>query len=232
MNLKVLYEDAHIIVVEKPPKIPSQMDKTGDKDMLTYVSEYLQTKYPDTKSPYVGLIQRLDRPVGGVMVFAKTKVANQKLSEQIQRKEIGKIYYGVVCGVPEKDHELLVDFLLKQSKTNTSKVVSKGTPNAKEAILEYDLQETLDTSEYGVLSLLKIILKTGRHHQIRVQLSSAQLPLWGDTKYNHAFAKQKEWTQVALWAKTLTLEHPKTKKSLTFHSSPKDNFPFTLFEKI
>ncbi|MGB4659345.1 MAG: RluA family pseudouridine synthase [Mobilitalea sp.] len=232
MNLKVLYEDAHIIVVEKPPKIPSQMDKTGDKDMLTYVSEYLQTEYPDTKSPYVGLIQRLDRPVGGVMVFAKTKVANQKLSEQIQQKEIGKVYYGVVCGVPEKDHALLVDFLLKQSKTNMSKVVSKGTPNAKEAILEYDLLETLDTPEYGVLSLLRIVLKTGRHHQIRVQLSSAQLPLWGDTKYNPAFAKQKEWTQVALWAKTLTLEHPKTKKSLTFHSSPKDNFPFTLFEKI
>lgn len=232
MNLKVLYEDAHMIVVEKPPKIPSQKDKTGDKDMLTYVSEYLQSKYPDAKSPYVGLIQRLDRPVGGVMVFSKTKVATQKLSEQIQQKEMGKVYYGVVCGVPENSHDVLVDFLLKQSKTNLSKVVSKGTGNAKEAILEYDLMETLDTPEYGTLSLLKIILKTGRHHQIRVQLSNAQLPLWGDTKYNPAFTKQNEWTQVALWARALTLVHPKTKKSFTFHSSPKDHYPFTLFEKV
>ncbi|NLK28773.1 MAG: RluA family pseudouridine synthase [Clostridiales bacterium] len=232
MNLKVLYEDAHLIVVEKPPKIPSQGDKTGDKDMLTYVSQYLQTKYPEAKSPYVGLIQRLDRPVGGVMAFAKTKVATQKLSDQIQRNEIRKIYYGLVCGVPENNHEVLVDFLLKQSKNNMSKVVSKDTPKAKEAILEYDLLETIETPEYGSLSLLKITLKTGRHHQIRVQLSNAQLPIWGDTKYNKAFAKQKEWTQIALWARTLTLQHPKTMKSLTFHSSPKDHYPFTLFENV
>jgi len=232
MNLKVLYEDAQILVVEKPPKIPSQRDKTGDKDMLTYVSEYLQEKYPNAKSPYVGLIQRLDRPVGGVMVFAKTKVANQKLSKQIQEKEIEKVYYGVVCGVPDKNNEVLVDFLLKQGKINMSKVVPKGTTNAKEAILEYDLLETLDTPEYGVLSLLKINLKTGRHHQIRVQLSNAQLPLWGDTKYNKAFTKQKEWTQIALWAKSLRLGHPIKNKSLTFHSSPKDHYPFTLFAKI
>lgn len=230
MDLKVLYEDAHMIVVEKPPKIPSQRDKTGDKDMLTYVSEYLQKKYPEAKSPYVGLIHRLDRPVGGVMVFAKTKLANQKLSQQIQSKEIGKVYYGVVCGVPEKNHRVLVDFLLREGRSNLSKVVSKDTANAKEAILEYELLETVDTPEYGVLSLLKIVLKTGRYHQIRVQLSNAGLPLWGDTKYNKSFGKQKEWTQIALWARTLTLEHPKTKKSVTFHSSPKDHYPFTLFK--
>ncbi|NLK99635.1 MAG: RluA family pseudouridine synthase [Clostridiales bacterium] len=232
MNLKVLYEDPHMIVAEKPPKIPSQGDKTGDKDMLTYISEYLQIKYPEAKSPYVGLIQRLDRPVGGVMVFAKTKLANQKLSEQIQRKEIKKIYYGVVCGVPEKSQDILVDYLLKQSKGNISKVVSKKSSNAKEAILEYELVETLDTPEYGPLSLLKINLKTGRHHQIRVQLSHAQLPLWGDTKYNEAFVKPKEWTQIALWARELTLNHPKTQKSLTFHSSPKEHYPFNLFTNI
>jgi 23S rRNA pseudouridine1911/1915/1917 synthase len=230
MEIKVLHEDAHIIVVEKPPKVPSQGDKTGDKDMLTYVYEYLHTKYPEAKSPYVGLIQRLDRPVGGVMVFAKTKNANQKLSEQIRIKKMHKVYYGVVCGIPEKNKEELVDYLLKQSKTNMSKVVSKETLNAKEAILEYELLETVDTEEYGVLSLLQINLKTGRHHQIRVQLSNANLPLWGDNKYNEAFTKQKDWTQIALWARKLTLEHPKTNKLYTFHSKPKD-FPFTLFEK-
>lgn len=232
MNLKVLYEDAHIIAVEKPPKVPSQRDKTGDKDMLTYVSEYLLEKYPQAKSPYVGLIQRLDRPVGGVMVFAKTKLANQKLSAQIQDKEMDKVYYGVVCGAPHKNYDVLVDYLLKEGKKNTSKVVTKATPNGKEAILEYSLIESLETAEHGVLSLLKINLKTGRHHQIRVQLSNGQLPLWGDNKYNKTFARQKEWTQIALWARTLTLKHPKTWKSLTFHSSPKDNYPFTLFTKI
>lgn len=232
MNLKVLYEDAHIIAVEKPPKVPSQRDKTGDKDMLTYLSEYLLEKYPQAKAPYVGLIQRLDRPVGGVMVFAKTKLANQRLSKQIQEKKMEKVYYGVVCGLPHKKHDVLVDFLLKQGKSNTSKVVAKGTANAKEAILEYDLIDSLDTADQGVLSLLKINLKTGRHHQIRVQLSNELLPLWGDNKYNKTFARQKEWTQIALWARTLTLKHPKTGKSLTFHSSPKDNYPFTLFTKI
>jgi len=232
MNLKILYEDVHIIVAEKPPKIPSQADKTGDKDMLTYISEYLQSKYPDTKSPYLGLIQRLDRPVGGAMVFAKTKFATQKLSEQIQEKKVGKVYYGVVCGLPEKTHEVFVDYLLKENRSNLSKVVAKGRANAKEAILEYDLLETIDTPEHGILSLLKITLKTGRHHQIRVQLSHANLPLWGDTKYNKGFSNHKGWTQIALWAKELTLEHPKTKKILTFESSPKDHYPFTLFEKV
>lgn len=231
MEIKVLHEDAHIIVVEKPPKIPSQGDKTGDKDMLTYVSEYLQKKYPNVRDPYVGLIQRLDRPVGGAMVFAKTKLANQKLSEQIRLKEIGKEYFGVVCGVPTNKQDDLVDYLLKITYLNMSKVVSKGTTNAKEAILEYEVLETIDTPEHGTLSLLRIILKTGRHHQIRVQLTNANLPLWGDNKYNQAFVKQKDWTQIALWAGVLTFEHPITNKQYTFKSSPKDQYPFTLFQK-
>lgn len=231
MEIKVLHEDSHIIVVEKPPKVPSQGDKTGDKDMLTYVSEYLQGKNPKEKDPYVGLIQRLDRPVGGAMIFAKTKLANQKLSEQIKLKEIGKEYFGVVCGVPTDKQNDLVDYLLKSTQLNMSKVVSKGTTNAKEAILEYEVMETIETPEYGPLSLLKINLKTGRHHQIRVQLLNANMPLWGDNKYNKSFVKQKEWTQIALWAGVLKIDHPVTNKHYTFHSSPKEQYPFTLFQK-
>jgi len=232
MDIKILHEDSHIIVVVKPPKIPSQGDKTGDKDMLTYVEEYLLSQHPNTKKPYVGLIQRLDRPVGGVMVFAKTKLANQKLSEQIRLKKIGKEYYGVVCGVPNKDQDILVDYLVKLTQLNMSKVVSNGTANAKEAILDYEVKETIETPEHGPLTLLKIILKTGRHHQIRVQLSNANLPLWGDSKYNPAFVKQKEWTQIALWAGVLTLEHPITNKRYTFQSLPNDQYPFNMFHII
>lgn len=230
MEIKIIHEDSHIIVGVKPPMIPSQGDKTGDKDMLSYVSDYLQSKNPKTKNPYVGLIQRLDRPVGGVMVFAKTKVANQKLSEQIRLKKIGKEYYGVVCGIPEKNEDVLVDYLVKLTHVNMSKVVSKDVSNAKEAILEYNVIETVETPEHGVLTLLKINLKTGRHHQIRVQLANANLPLWGDNKYNQAFVKQKEWTQIALWAGVLTLEHPINNKKFTFKFVPKDQYPFDLFE--
>ncbi|MBH1940965.1 RNA pseudouridine synthase [Mobilitalea sibirica] len=232
MALKIIHEDQHIIVVEKPPKIPSQRDKTGDKDMLTYIGEYLQSKYPETKNPYVGLIQRLDRPVGGVMVFAKTKYANQKLSEQIRLNKMCKVYYAVVCGVPDKEEDTLVDYLKKLSSVNMSKVVPAGTANAKEAILDYQVLETVETKEHGVLTLIKVNLQTGRHHQIRVQLANANLPLWGDNKYNQTFVKQKEWTQIALWAGILTLEHPKTNKNYTFKILPKEQYPYSLFQKF
>lgn len=232
MDFKIIHEDAHIIVVEKPPKVPSQGDKTGDKDMLTYIKEYLQKQYPSTKDPYVGLIQRLDRPVGGVMVFAKTKLANQKLSEQIRVKAIGKEYFGVICGKPPTNQATLVNYLLKQTHLNMSKVVSEGTKNGKEAILSYEVLETVTTEEFGILSLLKITLMTGRHHQIRVQLSHANLPLWGDNKYNKAFVKSKEWTQIALWAGILSLEHPKSNKQQVFQSLPKEQYPFSLFAKL
>ena len=113
MDIKVIYEDSHIIVVEKPPKIPSQQDKTGDMDMLGLIKDYLKKKYPRARNPYIGLIHRLDRPVGGLMVFAKNKEANAKLSEQIKFHSFEKEYLAVVCGKPEKDKGELIDYLLK-----------------------------------------------------------------------------------------------------------------------
>ncbi|NLM12707.1 MAG: RluA family pseudouridine synthase [Epulopiscium sp.] len=227
MEIRVIYEDAHIIVVEKPPKVPSQQDKTGDMDMLSLLKGDLKKKYPAARNPYIGLVHRLDRPVGGLMVFAKTKDANAKLSEQMQSHHFKKEYLAVVCGKPGADHEELRDYLLKNQVKNISKVVPQGTKGAKEAILEYTYVNSVYTQETP-LSLLKIELKTGRHHQIRVQLANKNLPLWGDTKYNLVFVKKKEWTQIALWAWKLTFNHPKTNKVCSFELKP-TAYPFSLF---
>lgn len=229
MDIKILFEDKHIIVAEKPPKIPSQSDKTGDNDMMNILKTHLKNNYPSAHNPYIGLIHRLDRPVGGIMVFAKTKEANAKLSEEIRTKRLKKEYHAVVCGKPENANGELRDYLLKLRKINMSKVVTDQTKNSKEAILEYEVLDSVDTEEYGILSLVKIRLKTGRHHQIRVQFSNANLPLWGDNKYNKAFVKKKKWTQIALWATSLTFNHPKDKKTCSFETKPNEEYPFTLF---
>ena len=168
-KLKVIYEDNHIIVVEKPVNIPSQGDKTGDTDMLTIIKEYIKEKYNKPGNVYLGLIHRLDRPVGGVMVFAKTSKAAARLSEQVREKEFQKSYLVIVDGKMEKEKGTLEDYLLKNEKTNTSKVVKEGTKNSKYAKLDY---EVLKYDKELNLSVLKILLHTGRHHQIRVQLSS------------------------------------------------------------
>lgn len=228
MEVNIIHQDAQVIVCEKPPKVPSQGDPTGDKDMLTILKEYLQKQYK-IKNPYIGLVHRLDRPVGGVMVFAKTKEANAHLSKQIQDKNLKKKYLTVVSGKPEEDTGELRDFLYKQARLNMSKVVAPGTKGAKEAILNYKLLRTKDDEKYGQLSLLEIELKTGRHHQIRVQLSHAGLGIWGDNKYNKNFVRNKEWTQIALWSHELIFLHPKTKKVSTYTSDPVDIFPFSLF---
>lgn len=229
MDLNIIYEDSYILVVEKPPKIPSQNDKTNDKDMITYIKEYLKMKYPKCTNPYVGLVHRLDRPVGGIMLFAKTKQANANLSEQIKNKTVNKSYLAIACGKALNKEEKLIDYLLKNERLNISKVVTKNTNNSKEAILEYKIIETIDTNEFGTLNLAKINLYTGRHHQIRVQLSNINLPLWGDTKYNINFKNTNEWTQIALWAESISFNHPKTNKNIIFHSKPKE-YPFNLFK--
>ncbi|SHK03867.1 RluA family pseudouridine synthase [Paramaledivibacter caminithermalis] len=229
MDIKIIFEDKHILVVEKPPKVPSQSDKTKDIDMFSMVKTHLKNLYPAARNPYVGLVHRLDRPVGGIMIFAKTKEANIKLSEEVRNRRFKKEYYAVVCGKPERDREELKDYLLKLGKINMSKVVKEETKNAKEALLEYEVIDSVHTDEYGILSLLKIRLKTGRHHQIRVQLANANLPLWGDNKYNKTFVKMKKWTQIALWAYSISFKHPKNKEDCYFESRPNEEFPFTLF---
>ncbi len=213
IKLKILYEDNHIIVVEKPVNIPSQGDKTGDIDMLTIIKRYLKEKYNKPGNVYLGLVHRLDRPVGGVMVFAKTSKAAARLSEQVRNKDFRKRYLVIVNGKFEERKGTLQDYLLKNEKNNMSKVVKEGTKNAKLAILDY---EVIKYDPELNLSVLKIDLHTGRHHQIRVQLSSRGHSIYGDQKYGG----RGHGKQICLWAYQLTLFHPITKEEMTFTSMP------------
>jgi len=211
--LKVLYEDNHIIVVEKPVNIPSQGDKTGDTDMLTIIKEYIKEKYNKPGDVYLGLVHRLDRPTGGVMVFARTSKAASRLSEQIRENKMHKKYLCIVDGKMENTKGEYRDYLLKNEKTNTSKVVKEGTKNAKEAVLDY---EVVKYNEEINMSVLKVNLHTGRHHQIRVQMASRGHALSGDQKYG----TRGRGKQLALWAYSLTFTHPTTKEEMTFEDYP------------
>ena len=214
----ILYEDSFLLCVIKPSGMPAQPDKTGDMDILTF----LQQK---EKSNAIGLIHRLDRPVGGVMLFAKTKEAEGILSQMVQKKQIKKEYFAVVCG-KANEKEKLEDYLLKNGRTNLSSVVDKNTKGAKKAVLSYDRKEVLEEGDC-FLSLLKIELETGRHHQIRLQLSQRGLPIWGDQKYN-TIQKMKKGTKIALWSYSLTFLHPKTGEILFIKAIPEGE-PFSKF---
>ena len=224
-ELNVIYEDNHIIVVEKIPNIPSQGDKTGDRDMMTLIKEYIKEKYQKPGNVYLGLVHRLDRPVGGVMVYAKTSKAASRLSEQVRTKEMKKTYLVVVDGEMEQESAILEDYLLKNERNNISKVVKEGTKNAKYAKLEY---EVLKYQEEINLSVLKINLYTGRHHQIRVQLASRGHSIYGDQKYG----TRGRGKQIALWAYELSFYHPITKKEVVFHSLPEKNKTWKILEGI
>ena len=223
--MKVIYEDNHIIVVEKMVNIPSQADKTEDVDMLSIIKSYLKEKYNKPGNVYLGLVHRLDRPVGGVMVFAKTSKAASRLSEQVRNKTFKKEYLVICNGKMEKNQDTLVDYLWKDEKKNTSYVVKSTKKNAKQAILDY---EVLKYDETQNLSVLRINLHTGRHHQIRVQLSSRMHAIYGDNKYHGRGAG----TGICLWAYKLTIEHPITKQEMTFVDYPGKKGMWRLMEGI
>ena len=208
-NLKVLFEDNHIIVVEKPVNVPSQGDKTGDIDMLTIIKKYIKEKYNKPGDVYLGLVHRLDRPTGGVMVFARTSKSASRLSEQVRDKKMHKKYLCIVDGKMESQTGSMRDFLLKNEKNNISKVVKEGTKNAKEAVLDYEVVKYNDQIN---MSVVKVDLHTGRHHQIRVQFASRGHSLSGDQKYG----TRGRGKQLALWAYSLSFIHPTTKEELTF----------------
>lgn len=212
-KLKVLFEDNHIIVVEKKPNIPSQADKTGDEDMLTMVKQYIKETYDKPGNVYLGLVHRLDRPVGGIMIFAKTSKAASRLSNQVQEKVFKKKYLAVVDGKISQKQGTLEDYLYKDERNNTSKVVDKDKKNAKLAKLDY---QVLKYNEVKDLSLLEINLHTGRHHQIRVQLANFGHSIFGDQKYG----TRGKGKQIALWAYQLTIVHPITKEEMVFEDLP------------
>ena len=225
INLKVIYEDNHIIVVEKPANIPSQGDKTGDLDMLTIIKAYLKEKYNKPGNVYLGLVHRLDRPVGGVMVFAKTSKAAARLSEQVREKVFKKKYLVIVNGKFEEKKGTLKDYLLKNERLNKSRVVEEETKNSKYAELDY---EVLKYDKEQNLSLLKINLHTGRHHQIRVQLSSRNHSIYGDAKYNGRGSAR----QLYLWAYELTIQNVISKEEMTFTSIPEKEKAWKILEGI
>ena len=224
-NLKVLYEDNHIIVVEKIPNIPSQADKTNDIDMLTIIKNYIKVKYDKPGEVYLGLIHRLDRPVGGVMVFAKTSKAASRLSEQVRSKIFKKQYLVIVDGELEMKGDVLEDHLLKNERKNMSKVVDKKTKNAKLARLEYNV---IKYDKELNLSVLKVNLYTGRHHQIRVQLASRGHSIYADQKYG----VRGRGKQICLWAYSLTIQHPITKEEMTFVNVPEKISSWKILEGV
>ena len=224
-KLKIIFEDNHIIVVEKKPNIPSQSDKTGDMDMLTLVKQYIKEKYQKPGNVYLGLVHRLDRPVGGVMIFAKTSKAASRLSNQVREKVFKKKYLAVVDGRFKEKEGSLEDYLYKDERNNISKVVNKDKKNAKYAKLEYEL---IVYDEVKNLSLLSINLYTGRHHQIRVQLSNFGHSIFGDQKYG----TRGKGKQIALWAYELEIEHPITKEKMTFKDLPQNKGTWSILKKL
>ena len=212
-NLKVIYEDNQIIVVEKPVNIPSQGDKTGDIDMLSIVKKYIKEKYNKPGEVYIGLVHRLDRPTGGIMVFARTSKSASRLSEQIRNNEFHKEYLAIVDGKMEEKSGMMRDFLYKNEKKNMSFIAKEKDKGAKEALLEYKvLKYNKDTD----LSLVRIKLHTGRHHQIRVQFASRGHSLCGDQKYG----RRGRGKGLSLWACALSFIHPTLKKEMSFELFP------------
>lgn len=207
-KLNVLYEDNHIIVVVKDINILSQKDNTNDIDMLTIIKEYLKEKYHKPGNVYLGLVHRLDRVVGGVMVFAKTSKAASRLSNEIRLNNVHKTYLAIVHGHPA-NKGTFVDYLKKMDDFNT--IVSTKA-DGKYAELSYELVEYQKTQD---ISLVKVFLKTGRHHQIRVQFQSRGYPLVGDNRYGHDKVKE-----IGLFAYQLSFKHPVKNELMTFTAYP------------
>ena len=215
MGLKIIFEDEHVLVVKKDAGIPVQAGRMRIMDLQGLIKNELYRRNPKAGEPYLGLIHRLDQPVEGVMVFAKTPFAAGSLSEQVTDGRMKKHYLALLCGKPEEMTGKLVDYLLKDGRNNTSAVVPKGTKDAKRAELNYRVLKAGEET-----ALVEVELITGRHHQIRVQMANAGWPLYGDTKYNPAFQETAEYVQTALCAYKLSFVHPKTKKVMEFCIEP------------
>ena len=219
-ELNILYEDNHIIVVVKPYNVLSQGDDTNDIDMLTIIKEYLKEKYNKPGNVYLGLVHRLDRPVGGVMVFAKTSKAASRLSEEVRNNHLHKKYLAIVHG-KTLESEILIDKISKDNKTNNSYI---DLENGKESTLMY---KTLYYDKDNDLSLVEVNLITGRHHQIRLQMSNRGYPLYADQRYG-----LKEKDQIALFAYELNFIHPVTKEEMNFRYLPNKKGIWKMLEEV
>ena len=215
--INIIYEDNHLLVVEKPINIPVQADDSKDLDFLTMLKDFIKKRDSKPGNVYLGLVHRLDRPVGGIMVFAKTSKCASRLSEQIRTRMFKKNYYAVIEGKIDNEDKF-IDKLLKDPKRNIVKVDSRG----KMSVLNYKLVDYKDN-----LSLVKIDLETGRSHQIRVQFSSRNHSLYGDQKYNR---NAKVGQQIALFSNSITFNHPITKEEMAISIDIPNRYPWNIFK--
>lgn len=222
-EFKILYEDNHILVVLKPQNVASCGDESGDKNLLDMIKEYIKIKYDKPGNVYVGLVHRLDRPTGGIMVYAKTSKAAARLSEQLGTSSFDKRYLTVLCGTPENERGNLVNYLKKNPVNNMVYICNKYTEGAKEASLDYRVLE-----EKNKYSLVEVKLHTGRSHQIRVQMAGINHPVFGDMRYGGANAQKGK---LALWAYSLSFYHPISKEKMKFVViPPEDETPWKAFD--
>ena len=223
-RIDIIYEDNHLLIVNKPVNLLSQGDLTKDPDLLSILKDYLKKKYNKPGNVYLGLVHRLDRPVGGVMVFARTSKAASRLSDQIRRNIFQKQYLAVIQGNSCEKKAILTHYLLKDRNKNIVKKVSSNTDGAKKAVLDYEI-----LNENKGLSLVKISLHTGRSHQIRVQFAAIGYPIFGDQKYGRKFNQPGQ--QLALWAKEIEFIHPVKKEEVMFKSKMPNTFPWNNFKR-
>lgn len=217
--IRILYEDNHVLCVAKPVNVPVNEDDSHDMDLLTMCRQYLKTKYDKPGNVYLGLVHRLDRPVGGVMVFAKTSKAASRLSESVRTHALTKEYLAVLDGSPTEPSGNLTDYLEKDHRTNM--VRTTDSRHGKKSELFYEVM-----ARKGKHTLVHVRLKTGRSHQIRVQFASRNMPLVHDQRYNRHTTRG----QIALYACRLTFPHPVTKELITVTDYPPRREPWNEFE--
>lgn len=215
-NLQVLFEDNHIIVVNKRAGDIVQGDKTGDKPLSEVVKSYIKDKYNKPNNVYLGVVHRLDRPTSGIVIFAKTSKALERLNKMLREKQIDKTYWAVVKNQPVKNQNTLINWLRKNPKNNKSTAFTNEIDGSKKAILHYNLIKKLDN-----FYLLEIDLETGRHHQIRSQLSAIGCPIKGDLKYG--FNRSNKDASIHLHARKIAFIHPVSKEKIELIApTPKD----------
>lgn len=224
--MKIIYDDNQIVVAIKPQNMPTQADASGDIDALSQVKAFIKEKYQKKGDAFVGLVHRLDRPTGGVMVFARNTKAASRLSAQLQSGDFRKTYFAVVKGKLKKQTGRLENYLQKDEKNNKVTLATMGSTGAKLAVLEYEALEEKDD-----LTLVRVRLKTGRSHQIRVQFASIGHPVFGDAKYGAPEGKNLSTKNLALWANVIDFRHPTLDQTMVFFvNPPEDVYPFSLFD--
>ncbi|MBG9979916.1 RluA family pseudouridine synthase [Facklamia sp. DSM 111018] len=226
--MNVIYEDNHLLIIEKPVNVPIQADNSQDQDLLSMAKQYIKKKYNKPGKVYLGLVHRLDRPVGGIVVFARTSKAASRLSDQLRRQAIERGYLAIVRSQHLIKKGTLTHYLYKDRIQNQVYIVDSDHAQAKKAVLNYEVLETILHEEHGPLSLVKINLETGRSHQIRVQFANIDASLWGDQKYGSN--QNKYGQQIALWAFELGMTHPTKKDWMTFHLSPPETPIWSIFK--